>query len=367
MGKRELLIILGFVVAGVALYQFTAPPPTEGRGFSLGRLIDEIRADIRSDAESAEVTHTGTIAVPEHLHEIRLSSVTGRVVVTGDNRGDIEYDLRASATGPDVATATERANQTVLVEDDLGGTLGLRVSYPREARVRTEITLRVPRRLSVRVEGGNSAEFKSLQDVRLEGLVGEVTAGGILGEVGGSHRNGRLTVDGAGSVSLTLVSSRATFSRVAGSIVLNATRGETRVVDSRGSAEIELSSNELHVERHDGPLRVSGQGGEIIITDPGGEVRVDVRRTQIEVTLTRAVPMTIITSEEPLRLLLAGEPAVVVDAAIAGSGSIDADDFGLTATTSQDQTELTHAFGAGATTRVSLRNRRDDIVIRKMK
>jgi hypothetical protein len=367
MGRRELLIIVGFVVVGVVIYQITAPPPTEGRGFSLGRLIDEIRADIRSDAESADYTHTGTIDVSERVHDVRISSITGRMTVTGEDRSDIEYELRVSSTGPDVATATEYAKRTALVEDDLGDTLALRVSYPEDGQQTSEIVLRVPRRLTVRIEGGNSAELNNLQAVRLEGVVGEITAGTIAGDIGGSHRAGRLTVEGAGSISLTLVSSRALFSRITGGVTLNATRGETRIVDSGGDVVVEQSSNELHVEHHNGPVRVSGQNGDIAIVDPGGEVRVDVRRAGVEVTLVRAVPMTIITSDEPLRLLLTGEPAIVVDAITTGGGSIDAEDVGLTATTVQDQTELTHAFGDPAGVRVSLRNRRDEIVIRKTK
>ena len=39
MGKRELLLVVGFVIVGVVVYQVTAPPPAPGeRGFSLGAV-----------------------------------------------------------------------------------------------------------------------------------------------------------------------------------------------------------------------------------------------------------------------------------------------------------------------------------------
>jgi hypothetical protein len=367
MGKRELLIVLAFVVVGAALYRVTAPPAKEHAGVSLGRILDEIRADIRRDAESARYVHSDVITPAARVTELRLSGVTGRMVVTGEERTDIAFELQVESTGPDEATATDYAMKTVLVEDDLGDTLGLRVSYPPEARQTTEIALRVPRSMRVAVDGGKSAEFKDLRAIRLEGVVGETTAEGIAEEVGGSHRNGRLTVTGAGSITLNLQASRAVLSKVTGGIMLNANRGETRIVDSQGPIEVEQSNNELRIEQPRGAVRVSGSGGRIELLDPQDEVRIDVRRTEVEVRLSRAVPMTVMTADEPLRLVLDGPPPIVVDAVITGSGDLIADDFNLSGVTARDETSLTHAFGDQATVRVSLRNRRDDIEIQKGK
>jgi len=371
MGKRELLIVVAFVAVGALLYRLTAPPVRQDRGFSLGRLIDEIRADIRSDATSATVTHASTIEVPATLEEVRLSGITGQIVVTGEERADIAFELEVQSTGPDEQTATEYARRTVLVEDDLGETLGLRVSYPPEARQNTAITVRVPQRLRVRVEGGssrgNSGEFRDIGSLRLEGVIGEVTAERIAGEVSGSHRNGRLMVTDAGSVVLTLLGSRAEISGVREHISLNASRGETRISGSTGPVKIELSNTELTIEENEGGVEVGGSGGQVDIVDPRAEVTVDVRRSEVTVTLARPVPVTVITTDEPLRLLLDGPPSIVVDAVITGNGDLIAEEFGLTATEGQDERSLMHAFGKEATVRVALRNRRDDIVIRNRK
>lgn len=367
MGRRELLIIVGFFAVGSLLYWWTAPPPAESSGFSLRRLVDEIRADIRSDASDASFTHTGSIVPSALVADIRLSGVTGNITVAGEERDDIGFELTVHSTGPDEATATDYAKRTLLVEDDLGDTLGLRVSYPPEARQRTEIVLRLPRRLGLRLEGDNSSDVNDLAFLRLEGTVGETTATRIEGEVGGSHRNGRLTVTGAGSVSLTLQQSRARFAKIAGGLAINATRGETHIVGSRGPIAIEQSNNELRIEEHDGVIRVGGSGGQVEIVSPQREVEIDVRRAEVEVVVTRAVAMTVITTDEPLRLVLDGTPAITLDALIAGSGEIDAADVGLTATTGRDQISLTHAFADPAPARVVLRNRRDDIVIRRRK
>ena len=44
MGKRELLLVLGFAVVGTVIYQLTARPAAEGaRHFSLSAIVDHVR------------------------------------------------------------------------------------------------------------------------------------------------------------------------------------------------------------------------------------------------------------------------------------------------------------------------------------
>ena len=50
MGKRELILIVVFVMLGATVYQFTAPPPAPGeRSFSLSGIIDEMRLEVRGN------------------------------------------------------------------------------------------------------------------------------------------------------------------------------------------------------------------------------------------------------------------------------------------------------------------------------
>ena len=59
MGKRELLLIVCFVIVGVVVYQATAPPAgPNDRGFSFSRLIDAARREVRGNRASAELTTT---------------------------------------------------------------------------------------------------------------------------------------------------------------------------------------------------------------------------------------------------------------------------------------------------------------------
>jgi hypothetical protein len=367
MGKRELLIIAAFVLIGGLAYQLTAPAAPEHEGFSIGKLIDEIRAEIREDSTSATVTHEGTIAVGPGVTELRLTGVSTRIVMTGEARDDVAYALTVRSTGPDETAATEYATRSQLVEDDLGDVLALRVRYPPEARQTSEITLRVPARLAVRLEGGNTSTFSHLQAVRIEGVIGETTVEDIAGEVSGSQRNGRLRVTRAGSVNLNLVSSRAEFAEIRDGITLTARSGESRIAGSRGAITIEETNHDIEIVGHDGPIRIGGTNGQLEIVEPRGEVRVDVRRVEIEIVLDRAVPVTVISTEDTLRLTLVGPPALLLDAVATAGGEIVADDFGLESVARDDQVELHHAFDNATAPRVSLRNRRAAIVIRSRK
>ena len=74
MGKRELLLAAAFILVGAVVYQVTAPPADPSRpGFSIGRLINEMRREVRGQRESAENTTTTLIPVPASVTEVRLN------------------------------------------------------------------------------------------------------------------------------------------------------------------------------------------------------------------------------------------------------------------------------------------------------
>jgi hypothetical protein len=368
MGKRELLIIAVFVVIGVAAYQLTAPPETgNSRGFSIGRLIDHVRREVRGNNAQASITRRDHIDAPATLTELRISGVTGLVTVTGEDRADISYELQIGSSGPDTQTATQYAEKTIVKRDELGSTVAIRVSYPREARQTSTMQVRVPSRLAVRLEGGNRAEVTGVATLHLESVIGDVTVRGVARSVSGSHRNGTLVVSAAGSISMTINGSSARFEKIAGAITLNARGGEVTIDQSLGAIELDENNEEITINGPAGPVRVSGNGGRIVIDGPRQEVRIDVRRAEVELTLREAAPLTVLTTEEPLRLIIAGTPSVVVDAIATDGGSISAGDFGLTPETIESESRVSTTMGAANGARVGLRNQRGDIVIRRAK
>jgi hypothetical protein len=368
MGKRELVIILAFVVAGVLAYQLSVPASEEGTPrFSLSSMMARFRREIRGNRASASVTTRRALELSRGLTEARISGIA-HVTVTGEARQDIEYALSVESNGPDDASAREFAARTRLIEDRVGSVVILRAEYPREMRQVASISLAVPARMGIRVDGyqgGATIEVSNTGSLQLDGVVGDVRVSRMAGAVTGTHRNGDLVVADAGDVSLTLVSSNTTLERLRGRILLVARNGRSQITDAAGPIEVEATNEDISIARPADAVRIRGSGGAVRVDDPGGEVNIDVRRSAVDVMLARARPLTILTTDAPLRLHLVGPPSVSLDA-LAAEGTIDAVDFSLTPEAVDQDARLRHTFGTAAAA-VALRNRRAPIVIDRAK
>jgi len=246
-----------------------------------------------------------------------------------------------------------------------GTILVLRAVYPHDGTQTGSIILRVPSRLATRIDGATGAYATNVASVDIENVNGDVTILEIPGALTGQHRNGTLRATGIGAVKLALSRSQATFEHVSGGLTLDVRNGELEVTGSTGSLQLDSQNNETTIKDHAGPIRVAGSGGRVTIVSPRDETNVDMRNTEVEVTLTAAVALSVLTSEDTLRLLIDGAPAMVIDA-IASEGQIQAADFKLQGEPGDREVKLAHTFGANGP-RVTLRNSRGDIVIRKAK
>jgi hypothetical protein len=366
MGKRELLIAIGFILAGVVVYQFTAPQPKPGeQGFSLSRIWANARRGMSSGRTEASFTQRGTLPVTAAMTEVRVEGMR-TIRATGERRADIAFELEVTATGPDMAAASRNARQTTLKEDDVGSALTLRTSTPPGIRQAANLTLRLPSRLGLRVTGASSSngvEVTGLASLYLENVSGDSDISDIAGALGGMHRNGYLKVRGAGSVKMTLQGSRAAFEAVESGVTLDLRDGECRISGPNGPVEVDERRTDVEIVTPRGPVRVGGSDGRVTLQDPQHDTRVDVHSAEIDVRLAQPVPLTLFTTDDTLRLDLDGPPPVVIDA-VASLGHIRANDFGLEPESLDQESRLSHEFGRGGP-RVSLRNLRGDIVIGK--
>lgn len=363
MGKRELLLICAFIVAGVVAYQLSAPPAAEGEGFSLSKFLQGIRREV--NPASAAYEQRGRIPVTHGIKELRFSGAVRQLKITGEDRDDIEYDLAVNSSGPDEATAVSYAKRTRVQPDEIGETLTLEIGYPEEATQTAGLSLRVPEGLAVRISGRGTPVVSHVRAVYLESVVGDTTIEEIEDEVHGSHRSGRLTVTNVNGLDLTLNSSRATLREIRRGLTLNVQGGECAIAESSGAMTIEGRNAEIRVGQHDGELRVTGTGGNLRIDDPGGPVKADVQRMEVEVAIESAVPMTLFTTDETLRVLIPEDAKLSIDAATTG-GEIQAGELELKPEVRDHDARLTHTFGA-AQPKIALRNSRGDIVIRRRK
>jgi hypothetical protein len=364
MGKRELFIILGFVVVGVLAYQLTAPASTSSEGFSISKIWEAMRREVHGNPSRAETTLTGVFPVNAGLTEVRFEAIS-RLRVLGETRADISYELKVESNGPDDATALSYAKRAKLKTDDMGGSMAFRIELPQEGRQTTELTVKVPVRLAVRVQGGSRLEVSKVASVRLDGVSSTVKISSVAGAVTGIHRGGEMEIVDVGPVRLTLQGTHAKFFELAQSVALDLRNAECEIAQPKGPVEIEQTNSEVKILQPAGTVRVGGERGRIEIEGPANETRVDVRRAEVEVLLREAVSVTLVTTDEDLRLLLDGPPSIRLDA-VAPNGEISTPGLDVKADASDRESRLTHTFGDGDA-RVSLRNMRGQIVIRMAK
>ncbi len=364
MGKRELLIIAGFVAIGALVYQFTAPPSTGTSSFSFANIFNEARREMRGNPGRANVTHTATIPLEAGHRELRILRVSQSVTVVGENRNDIEYALTVSSDGPDDETAKAYADKTVFERDDVAESLVLRVSYPDEASQQSTLVVKVPARLAVRVENAVGVTMTGVATAHIESASGEVTLTDIAGAVTGTHQDGDVTVTNAGSVKLRLVRLQSKFENVTAGLTLDVRDGECTILTSAGAVEVDSQRAEITVTGHRGPTIVRGTDGRVTLNSPAAESKVDMRRAEVEVTLTGNAPVTILTTDQTARVIIKDTASVELDAMSTG-GKIQAADVNLTPDTVGENTKLVHTFGTGRASRVTIRNTRGEIVVRR--
>src|SRR5690349_19762252 len=133
MGKRELLLIGVFLVLGMGVYQMTAPPPKPGQeGFSFGRLFSHIRAEIQGEDARAPVDRKAQRAVDASVTRLNLPEFRGMLTVVGEDRQDVEVELRGVMAGLEDKIAKARADATQLTLEPEEDELTINISRPEE-------------------------------------------------------------------------------------------------------------------------------------------------------------------------------------------------------------------------------------------
>ena len=361
MGKRELLIVALFGAVGIVAYQLLVPASVDGgeSAPSLSRWLARARSGGRGTAV-ASVVRDGRFAVSPTVSVLRIAEASA-VVVRGEDRDDIAYQLTVEANGRDAESARAVAERVALVGDQAGATLALAVDGPPEARLAGALTVQVPRRLAVLIGGARHTDVSGVESVTLDRVLGEAHLREIAGAVSGSHRNGDLSISGAATVALNLIETTAVLTGIRDRLRLTARNGESRVGDSSAAVEIESTGNHVRLEAPAGPIRIFGSGGDVEITRPRETVHVDVRSAPVTIVLDRPVPVAIFARDRVVRVAI--EPGVIVglDARTTEGGSIDATALGLTPATTTDGARVQSLAPDAAT--IAIRNQRGAIEI----
>ncbi|MEX2660960.1 MAG: hypothetical protein WD227_03475 [Vicinamibacterales bacterium] len=382
MGKRELLLAAAFILVGFVVYQVTAPPPdpTE-RGFSLSRIIDNVRREVRGQNETAEATHALTRPLPDTIQEIRIRIPVGGMTITGEDRADIDADLHVRSNGFDKAEAEQRAKATTLKFDEAGPVLIIAVDAPTEGRQRPTLRLKIPSRLGVRIDEKNGElTITNVALVSMGITRGATTISTVAGAVSATQRGSTITISDVGSLKLTTnAGADARVSNVRGDVTLSLQTGELRAEGLAGALEVEARAAEMHFEKLDGltgPVRVNANLGEVVIVGLRTDTRIDGRQTEIRVDQAAPAPLAIYNDgTEPLEVTvptggfkldaLAVNGRITLDAALEKEGlRVEAPDEGTVPPPPRREARVLGVVAGGGPT-ITLRATRGEIVLKR--
>jgi hypothetical protein len=366
MGKRELVLIAIFVVLGVIVYQFTAAPLAPGQqGFSLGRMVQTVRRGVAGGRAHATVETTRTEALDPATTELRVNVRTLNLTVAGEDRADVAFDLKVDSNGIDEADAKRLASAAVL-KFDRGGGLGVSIEFPADGSQQAALTIRMPRRVALRVENKSGpAQISNVASADIRGNRGDTTVTSVPGAVTLAHFRGALKIDEVGSLRLTGIGGSGTIAHVRGTTSVDVVGSDLTFTDITGPLDLKGRTTDVRlrgIEALKGPLRLDMQAGLLEIDGLRVETRVDGRGTEMRLGLARAVPLTVYNTGEDISVTPA--PGGYTLDAIATDGDLRIEDGSLKPSGDDREKRAAGPVRGGGPT-ITLRTTRGNISVKK--
>ena len=377
MGKRELLLIVGFLIVGAVVYQATAPAPDpNAKGFSFSRFVEAARREIRGNRATSEVTRTQSIALDAETSEIRVIGYVTHVEIAGEARADVEATLRVHSRAYDDAEAKKYAEETVLKPDLASTRLTLEVDYVEgrhTGRQAATLILKVPSRMRARVESRPGKLLVSnIAGLEASNSGGDTTITKIDGRVEIVHRGGKLTITDVARLKLTGRSAEVRVTGVASDAAITIEQGgELSAGRIGGPLEVESRNAELTFEALEntrGPIRINSTNGSLTLKGLKSETRIDARNVDVSVAMAGAAPVAIYSDGEDVGLVPPPDgfrlDAVITNGRIAPDTMIK--ELGIETTTPPDsqETRATATVRGGGPT-ITIRATRADLTFRE--
>ena len=369
MGKRELLLIAAFVIVGAIVYQTTAPAPAPGeRSFAPGQILDHIRRAVRGNQASAEVVTRSTHQVDPEVSELRFEDLrSATLIVTGEDRTNIEAELLVHSNGFDDDEAQRLAKGTELRVDHAGSRLTFSVKYPDPGVQRATMTLKVPARLALKLQGGGrELNIARVAAVELNGSRGTVVVREVSGLVSGGQRGGELHVSNAGSIKLSTNGTETRLEQIRGAVSMTMHGGELRCKDLAGPVDLDTQGVDIALEKLEkatGIVRINAVGESLKVSGLRTEGRFDLRSVDVEVAIDRAAPLAIYSQGGESIEVTAPSGGYQLDA-VTKNGEITVPEGTVEVTTSGDERRAEGPIRGGGPT-MTLRSEHGDITVRE--
>lgn len=365
MGKRELLLISGFAVIGLLVYQLTMPATADtGGGFAAWWA--RVRSHVQQQWVEKRYERKETVPVPADAKTLAVELDRGSLTVVGEDRADLALELSGVIFGGDEKLAAAMEQEIAVAVTTDGPTMKLSVTLPKrnevERRPRVQLTVKVPTRLGTELRlNGGELDVSNVASVHVAKATGRLRFATIAGAVSGELGPGEIDIDHAGSVAIETRNSQVRIVDVAGTFEAEVRRGDFRARGIRGAAHLEGRDVEAELEDLAGPLKLTGSGGEVRVRDVRGPITAETERTTLKFTPGNAVAITATTEHDAIELTLP-PGGITLDAATT-DGDIRTPDGLLTVQRDGDNAKASGAVRGGGP-RVMLRASRGDITVR---
>ena len=365
MGKRELLLISGFAVIGLLVYQLTMPATADtGGGFSAWWA--KVRSHIQETFVERRYERKEDVAVPATARTVAVDLDRASVTIVGEARETVAVDLTGVVFGADEQMAIALEKEIAATVATEGPVMRVTLTLPKRdelaRRPRVQLTLRIPTRLGVELRlNGGEVDVTNVASVNVSKATGRLRFATIAGAVTGEMERGEIDIDHVGSVAIETRNSQVRIANVAGALEAEARRGDFRARGIGGPAHLEGRDIEGELEDLAGPLRLTGSGGEVRVRGARGAITAETERTTLKFTLDTAVAITATTEHDAIELTLP-PGGITLDAAATG-GDIHAPDGLLTVQRDGDDAKASGPVRGGGP-KVTLRTSRGDITVR---
>jgi hypothetical protein len=301
MGKRELLLIVAFAIAGLIVYEVTAPPPAPGeRSFSPTRIIENIRRGVRGNRAAADSVNKSSYPVDAAVTDLQLSWPNGspsELTIVGEERDDIGSELNVHSMAFDDAEAQRTAKLTVLKMQPGPGRLGVSLDFPEEGSQTARLTLHVPSRLRLKVDAARGrTRITNVAATEIGNGRGDTEIKQVKGRVAGNYRGGELHVIQVGTVKLTTIGADVGLEQVAGETSMNMRGGNLKLAELGGPIDVEANGVDVELEKLEkttGMVRITATGGSLSVKGLRTDARIDARHSDVDVVVDRAAPLAI--------------------------------------------------------------------------
>lgn len=317
MGKRELLLLVVFVVFGVGVYQVSAPAaPPDSPGFSLSRLVQMAKSHFHGPAIRRTVTKTAHLTPSAEVTTLDLGEMRAAVVVEGGDREDIEVTLEATIGAMDEADAARQEQGLTLALDSDADRASLSVKTHENIRPpRYELRVELPRRMAVRFGGRGSAGIRGVAGLHLEEFRGELSTEELHGPVTGEIRDSRVEFGPGATLQLKVERGRVRTDSPA-AVTLDIEHATLDILDPTGPITVNQEQCRIDVRGTGGPVKVTGEGGTIVLRQVSHPLTIEAQRLTVTAELDTPVATTIDIENDDVEVTLPKDGGVQLEASV---------------------------------------------------